>query len=276
VDTKQPNKERSVYWWAESGKLVFLKEGATPEYWDQQWQTDNWKKKITQSRNSRYWSKLLKRYLPDRKSRILEGGCGGGHLVYAMKCWGYDTVGIDFAPATVKKIKENMPDLDVRYGDVRRLEFPDEFFDGYFSLGVIEHLWEGYDNILKEVNRVLRPGGYVFLSFPCMSRLDRVKIFFSGYNKFVGNDKPDDFFQFGLDVGVVRKDLECLGFQCLYTRRQNGWGGLGKLLADRGRIWAWQNKLGARNQAMRFLMQGIGLLLSPLCGHGVTMVLRKQ
>jgi SAM-dependent methyltransferase len=265
-----------MYWWSEQRKLIFLKESATPEYWDRQWQTEDWKKKITQSCNSRYWSKLLKRYLPDRKSRILEGGCGNGHLVYAMKYWGYETVGIDFASATVQKIKESMPDLDVRYGDVRRLEFPNESFDGHFSLGVIEHFWDGYDEIISEMHRVLKPGGYAFLSFPCVSRLDRVKILLSGYDRFTGDCKPDDFFQFGLDVGVVRRDFECLGFQCLYTKRQNGWGGLQRLFSALGQIWAWQQKLGAKSRAMRFLMQGIGLLLAPLCSHSVTMVLKKR
>jgi len=276
VDTKQQKKERLIYWWPEARKLVFLKEEATPEYWDRQWQRDDWKKAITRSRKSRYWAGILKKYLPNKNSRLLEGGCGYGHIVDAMDHWGYKAIGVDFASETIAKIKEVVPHLDVRVGDVRTLDFEDEYFDGCWSMGVIEHFWEGYDDILKEMNRVLKPGGYIFLSFPCVSRLDYVKIFFSGYERFVRNDKPDSFFQFGLGMRRVKNDIKRLGFQCLYTKRQNGWGGLGKLFADNGQIWAWQNKLGAKNRAMRFLMQGIGFLLAPLCNHSVIMILRKQ
>jgi 2-polyprenyl-3-methyl-5-hydroxy-6-metoxy-1,4-benzoquinol methylase len=81
----------------------------------------------------------LKKYLPYKNNRILEGGCGDGHLVDAMNYWGYKVVGVDFAPKTVAKIKEVMPGLDVRLGDVQALDFEDEYFDGYWSMGVIEH-----------------------------------------------------------------------------------------------------------------------------------------
>ena len=264
-----------MYWWPRGQKLIFLKEKATPEYWERQWQSEDWIKQVTRSRTGGYWFGILKKYLPDRNSRILEGGCGDGHLVDAMKYWGYDAIGIDFASETVKKIKETMPDLDVRCGDVRKLDFPDGSFDGYFSLGVIEHFWDGYTQIVSEMYRVLKPGGYVFLSFPCISPLDRVKIFFSGYSKFTSNDAPDDFFQFGLDIKAVREDFEQSGFRCLSIKRQNCWGGLQRLFAVLGQVWAWQNKLSARSRCMRLLMSGISFLLAPLCGHSAVMILQK-
>ena len=269
-------QESLVYWWPEAKKLVFLKEEATPEFWDRQWQTENWKKKITSSRKSRYWSGILKKYLPDKKSRILEGGCGYGHIVDAMDHWGYQAIGVDFAPETVAKVKEVMPNLDVRCGDVKTLDFEDNYFDGYWSLGVIEHFWEGYDDILREMWRVLRPGGYAFVIFPCISRLDRLKISFSGYEKFKGSDKPNDFFQFGLDINSVRKDFENAGFQCVRIRRRNGLWGLKRLLPAFGPLYYFMMDLGDKSRAITLLNKVMYFLLAPLCAHSALLVLRKS
>ena len=59
--------------------------------------------------------------------------------------------------------------------DVRNLNFDDGFFDGYWSLGVIEHFYEGYERIIKEVNRVIKRNGFVFLTFPSLSFLRKFK-----------------------------------------------------------------------------------------------------
>lgn len=51
-------------------------------------------------------------------------------------------------------------------GDLnKRLSFPDEKFDLVFSMAVLEHL-EKYDVALVEMHRVLKTGGYLFLTTP--------------------------------------------------------------------------------------------------------------
>ena len=101
------------------------------------------------------------RYLA-RGSRVLEGGCGRANKVNAMAAAGFHAIGIDFAPQSVTQAKLDYPGLDIRLGDVRSLEFPDGSFDGYWSIGVIEHFWEGYADILSEAGRILRPQGIPF------------------------------------------------------------------------------------------------------------------
>lgn len=266
---------RTIYWWPERKKLIFLDEKATPDFWDRQWQSDNWQREITSFRKRRYWRGLIKKFIPDYDSTILEGGCGDGHLVDAMKFWGYSAIGIDFASKTVKKIKESMPDLDVRYGDVRSLEFPDNFFDGYFSMGVIEHFWEGYNDILKEMKRVLKVGGYAFVAFPCISRLDRVKIFFSGYKKFTDVGMPDNFYQFGLDISTVRRDFARAGFECLSIWRLDGWNGLIRLWPAVKRVYGALKRLSKKSRGIELFKRGMGFLMAPLCGHCVLLVFRS-
>jgi len=265
---------KNVYWWIDGKKLIFLDEKATPDFWDRQWKSENWVRQIPKFRKSWYWHRIVSKYILDENAKILEGGCGDGHLVDAMTFWGYNAIGIDFASETVRKINEKMPNLDVRYGDVQRLEFPDNFFDGYFSLGVIEHFWEGYNDILKEMKRVLKVGGYAFVSFPCISRLDRLKIFFSGYKKFMSLNIPHNFYQFGLDVSITRKNFERVGFQCLHISRRDGWNGLKRLWPAVDWVHRGLLRLSKKSRGIELLTKGMGFLMAPLCGHSVLLILR--
>lgn len=265
-----------VYWWPEAGKLVFLKDEATPAYWDRHWQTEDWKKRITRSRKSRLWSRILKKYLPNKNSRILEGGCGDAHLLDAMNYWGYRVAGVDFAAETVARVKEVMANLDVQYGDVRALDYEDGYFDGYCCLGVIEHIWEGYDDVLSEMRRVLKIGGYAFLSFPNISRLDRLKILLSGFEELTGSTMPKNFYQFGLDVKAVKKDFERFGFQCLHVMRKNGWRGLERVCPASKCVHTALLRLSEGSRFMKLFTFGTSFLMAPLSGHSVLLVLKKR
>ena len=98
-------------------------------------------------------------------------------------------------------------------------------FDGYWSLGVIEHFYNGYDDILEEAHRVIKPQGIFFLAFPCMSILRRIK---SRLNLYETWDRKDDegFYQFALDQNEVIRDLENLGFEILNSKGLDGLKGL--------------------------------------------------
>ena len=162
-----------VFYDKENNRLVYIGKAATSEYWDEHWLSNKDLKQIV-TRGSRFVVKITKKYLR-KGSKILEGGCGIGDKVYTLQKAGYDAYGVDYAETTVKRVKELFPDLKIRVADVRRLPFEDGFFDGYWSLGVIEHFYEGYDEIALEMKRVLRKGGILFLTCPVMSPLRRLK-----------------------------------------------------------------------------------------------------
>ena len=68
---------------------------------------------------------------------------------------GYRTIGMDFAPKTVESLKHHRPEVCQVLGDVRNLSLENESVDGYWSLGVIEHFYEGFDKIIQESYRIL-------------------------------------------------------------------------------------------------------------------------
>jgi SAM-dependent methyltransferase len=118
---------------------------------------------------------MVKRHLAGG-STLLKGGCGRGQLIRALRLPGYRAIRIDFAQRTVKAVHEAMPELSAIMADVRHFPLEEASLDGYLSVGVIEHLWEGYGPILAEMARTVRPGGFSFVSFPCMSFLRRLKV----------------------------------------------------------------------------------------------------
>ena len=195
-------------------RLVYIGKKATPDFWDHHWNVKNFRESVERGKKDILLLKTMSKYLPDKKGKILDGGCGISQKIYCMFIHRYKAIGVDFAKKTIKRVKEVFPELDVRLGDVRNLLFPDNTFVGYWSVGVIEHFWEGYGVILKEMRRVLIPGGYLFLSFPYMSPLRRLKAKIGLYSEFNSEGK-DDFFQFALNEKAVITDFKTIGFKLL-------------------------------------------------------------
>ncbi len=108
---------------------------------------------------------LMTRVLP-KNEKILEGGCGLGPYLIRLRSMGYDVEGIDYNEGPIKKIKEFDPTIPVKIGDVTSIPYPDEYFGGYLSLGVIEHFTEGPRKAIREASRVLKRGGVLYLAVP--------------------------------------------------------------------------------------------------------------
>jgi SAM-dependent methyltransferase len=254
-----------------SRRLVYLHEKATPEFWDERWRSAG--KPAVIGKNDDVVV-VTQKYLP-AGSKVLEGGCGRANKVKAISDAGFTAVGVDFAADSVAQAKFDYPDLDIRLGDVRSLDFPAASLDGYWSIGVIEHFWEGYDAILAEAARVLRAGGLLFLSAPWLSPFRYRKARSGGYPSMDFAQEPDSFYQFGLGRVEVSSRLERHGFELLrwhgrasevsmqedvaILRRQIEW-----LFASRGSI------------VKRVLRRLVTRALNPYCGHSFLAVARRR
>lgn len=200
---------------ADKNCLAFYKQKASAEFWDKHWSAADLQASLRTSKNDGLFIPLVKKYLP-KESVVLEGGCGTGRIVHALQYQGYKAIGVDFAPDTVKNINEAVPELDVRLGDVRVLGLSDDSIDGYISVGVIEHFWDGYISIIKEMHRTLKIGGFLFISFPYLSPIRKLKVALHMYSfgeSATLSSREGQFYQFALEAGKVQGDLESLGFQ---------------------------------------------------------------
>ena len=264
-------KECKKYYDQKRKALCYFQKEANPEYWDNHWNLENLASIIKSTKNHQVIS-ILKKHLPNEKGLILEAGCGTGVVVHAMKYQGYSSVGIDFAKNTIKKIKESVSEIDVRFGDVRKLPFKDQEIACYISLGVIEHFWEGYDSIIKEAHRVLKRGGYAIISFPYMSPLRKIKTFLSLYPKLRKSKTNDNFYQFALDHNKVIKNLDEYGFQLIEKQYNNGMKGFRdeiplfkELMIDisLGKKYKWS-------------LPYLSRFMNSFAAHGIYLILKKK
>jgi len=95
--------------------------------------------------------------------RVLEIGVGTGRIAVPLQKSGIQLVGIDIAPQMVAHGREKGL-RNVVFADGARLPFRDRTFDAATSNHVL-HLVADWRNVLREVERILRPDGLYFTIF---------------------------------------------------------------------------------------------------------------
>jgi ubiquinone/menaquinone biosynthesis C-methylase UbiE len=98
-------------------------------------------------------------------SKILDVGCGTGHLAAELARRGYDTWGTDLSAGMVDYARANYNQDRYQVGDIEKIPFPDNTFDGIVCLGVVEYLASD-GPALTEIHRVLKPGGCAVITTP--------------------------------------------------------------------------------------------------------------
>ncbi len=254
-------------------RILCIGQAATGEYWDALWSAKDFRAHITSTKGS-WLTRITKKYV-SCQAKILEGGCGLGNHVYALSKSGYQVTGVDFASKTVNYLNQVLPELDIRYADVRSLPFEDEAFDGYWSLGVIEHFWDGYTLISQEMHRVLRKGGYLFITFPWMSPLRKYKARRMRYLVWGPmQSAPEGFYQYLLSSESVSGNFRKLGFELIYEAGLDGLKGIKDELESGSSLLS--RFYMSRNFLIRALRYIVNSLMSNSCGHIKIMVFRKN
>lgn len=104
-----------------------------------------------------------------KEKKCLDAGCGGGRFMVALARLGArDVKGIDISTTAVSLANERLKKrgllrAEARTASVLAIPFPDHSFDYVISSGVIHHTPDP-KGAFKELVRVLRPGGKLFLS----------------------------------------------------------------------------------------------------------------
>jgi|ERR1043166_3117699 SAM-dependent methyltransferase len=107
--------------------------------------------------------KGIRDQVTDRRARILDVGCGTGANLLLLSQFG-EAEGVDVSPDALRFCRERGLH-NVNLGAAESLPYADQEFDLVTAFDVVEHLDDDVA-ALREMRRVLRPGGRVLLFVP--------------------------------------------------------------------------------------------------------------
>ncbi len=110
--------------------------------------------------------------------KMLDLSCGDGDTAQLLAKLGYSVVATDYcAPLLMPRGIERVAGVDLN----RYLPFRAESFDAVDLVEVIEHI-ENQPQLIREIARVLRPGGALLISTPnILNVFSRLRFLFTGF-----------------------------------------------------------------------------------------------
>ncbi|MFC1725384.1 methyltransferase domain-containing protein [candidate division KSB1 bacterium] len=108
-------------------------------------------------------------------SSLIDIGCHKGEFCFALADEGYNVTGIDIAEKNIVSAKQHLNNVDHLKGNVDFYVsngnsvhdiLPENMFDGAILFEILEHVPDVHA-VLNSVEKVVRPGGYIFISVPC-------------------------------------------------------------------------------------------------------------
>lgn len=131
----------------------------------------------------------------------------GNAVPYLIKKFpGIKVYNLEVSSKMIEIARRKFPDQEFLKTDLENLDFTDNFFDGILSLETLEHAPDP-DGFLKELFRVLKPGGILVMSLPPRTAEIPLRI----YDLFFTNhgEGPHCF----LSSKEVKRYLERAGFE---------------------------------------------------------------
>ena len=106
----------------------------------------------------RRWRRLTAEAVVAPGDRVLDACCGTGDLALAAQAQGGKVTGLDFSEGMLERARRKSSDVEWIRGDLLRLPFQDAAFEAV-TVGFGVRNVEDLDRALRELRRVLKPGG---------------------------------------------------------------------------------------------------------------------
>jgi SAM-dependent methyltransferase len=144
------------------------------------------------------------------RSRILDVGSVPGHLSVMLKRAGFFVEAVDINPERAGRVYDSMGIPFHRVNvETEPLPFPNPTFDVVLFCELLEHLRNHPINALREIYRVLLPGGVLLLSTPNITPLMRWRF-------LLGEDFQDDLINEFAKLDTIGH----MGHFRLYSRKE--------------------------------------------------------
>ena len=123
-------------------------------------------------------------------SRVLEFGVGTGRIALPLARHVRAIVGIDLARPMLDRLraKQTGEPVHLAQADATRLPFAPGVFDAAVAVHVF-HLIAAWQDVLREIDRVLRPGGVLLNGWTDRSRVEREDVLWQAWNQAVGTEQ---------------------------------------------------------------------------------------
>lgn len=124
----------------------------------------DWFNEAVDRLQSKAWNRVLDCCALGKNASVLDVGCGTGRWVRRLGQREFSVVGFDQSPLMLRLAQERGTRSPLFAGEVQNLPFRDESFDCVSAITVVQHIPPSQQGpALREMIRVLRPGGYLIL-----------------------------------------------------------------------------------------------------------------
>ena len=145
---------------------------------------------------------------------VVELGNGPGYLglEWLKKTENTRLSGVDISPAMLGKARANSREYGMEdrteyiEGNVMKLPFADSSADAVFTNGSL-HEWEDADIVLKEVYRVLKPSGELYISD---LKRNISSIVYGMMSSFIAGERMKKGLSSSIQAAYVKKELKLL------------------------------------------------------------------
>lgn len=158
-------------------------------------------------------SEAIQKYSKD--AVVLDLGCGPGEYTSKMAKYAKKVFGVDSAERMIEYAKKNYPEINFIKSNAESTPIEDKSVDVVFSFGLFEYV-ESKEKLMKEISRVLKPGGIAVVLAPNKYSFPRF-LFFILY-KIIGKKRVCHEPSFG----QMKKIFFNNGFEILNYNMDDG------------------------------------------------------
>lgn len=197
-----------------------IKDSNSPSWFERRHEEhqDSKVKKITDPMEADRLRKVASLIQENKKIKVLNIGVGAVELesiYFKTKKTKTEWYGMDIYKSAIRNASKQFPNGHFKIGDIRKIPYDKNFFDYVCLIEVLEHI-RPRDTFksLSEINKVMKPNGYLILSVPLNEPLEEMVSKGQNPNAHVRVYTPE----------LIKKEIEISGFDVIKEEKLFAFG----------------------------------------------------